>query len=264
MDDKESMNNKMNKGTKASMSINTKTSKRSFSAYDASTDHAAVEVKHKQSYVSWNKEMDSNLAFILTEQMALGHKCDGDTWKPQALHAVVTLKSWKKHFNVVSDIQTNQSGFAWDEDRKMIVVTSDESSSWAAYVESHPDAKGMQNKMIGNWDDIVLLCGRARARTSSSTDSNLEKKTKFKKDSLAEVVGVIATSFQEYLARKKQEEKPNGIEIHEVVSVIPGLTCEEVFKAVRKLMNSDLEEFKLLKALPEEKKQEWIYYLINS
>ncbi|GER32720.1 alpha/beta-Hydrolases superfamily protein, partial [Striga asiatica] len=67
--DKEIMNNKMKKGTKASMSINTKTSKRSFSAYDASTDHAAhaaVEVKHKQSYVSWNKDMDSNLAFILT------------------------------------------------------------------------------------------------------------------------------------------------------------------------------------------------------
>ncbi|CAA0806448.1 Unknown protein [Striga hermonthica] len=166
-------------------------------------------------------------------------------------------------------------------------------------LKSHPDAKGMQNKMIENWDDIVLLCGRdratgqnvetfqegseamdedveieedlapssdfrARARTSSSADSNLEKKTKYKKDSLAEVVGVIATSFQEYLTRKKQEEKPSGIEIHEVVSVIPGLTSEEVFKAVRKLMNGDLEEFKLLKALPEDKKQEWIYYLINS
>ncbi|KAL0290408.1 UNVERIFIED_CONTAM: hypothetical protein Sangu_2576000 [Sesamum angustifolium] len=61
------------------------------------------------------------------------------------------------------DVQTKQSGFTWDDERKMIVVTSDEWSSWSAYVESHPDAKGMQNKMIEHWDDIVLLCGKDRA-----------------------------------------------------------------------------------------------------
>ncbi|GER32721.1 carboxypeptidase S1 homolog A, partial [Striga asiatica] len=253
--------------------------------------------------------------------MALGHKCDGDTWKPQVLHAVVTylnaklhlnltkdniknrLKSWKKHFNVVYDIQTNQSGFCWDEDRKMIVVTSDESSSWAAYVEKIQQrrwvcmagdslnitiaikklSKGFRLLVKENWDDLVLLCGRdratgqnvetfqegseamdedvgqdlapssdfiARARTSSSADSNLEKKTKFKKDSLAEVVGVIATSFQEYLARKKQEEKQVALRYMRLYR----LYREEVFKAIHKLMNGDLEEFKLLKALPEEKK----------
>ncbi|KAL0337094.1 UNVERIFIED_CONTAM: hypothetical protein Scaly_1984500 [Sesamum calycinum] len=56
---------------------------------------------------------------------------------------------------VYNDVQTKQSGFTWDDERKMIVVTSD--SSWSAYVESHPDAKGM------HWDDIVLLCGKDRA-----------------------------------------------------------------------------------------------------
>ncbi|KAG8378031.1 hypothetical protein BUALT_Bualt08G0095900 [Buddleja alternifolia] len=132
----------------------------------------------KQSYVSWNKEMDSHLAKVLTDQMVQGNKCDGDTWKPQALQAVVAylnstlhltltkdniknrLKNWKKYFSVVSDIQTRQSGFTWDEERKMIVVTSDEWSAWTTYVESHPDAKGLHNKMIDNWDDIVLLCGK--------------------------------------------------------------------------------------------------------
>ncbi|KAK4417024.1 hypothetical protein Salat_2527900 [Sesamum alatum] len=179
------------------------------------------EVKYKKQYISWNKEMDNHLAKVLTDQMAQGNKCDGDTWKPQALQAA-----------------------------------------------SHPDAKGMQNKMIEHWDDIVLLCGKdramgqgtetfeegveamaeeeetevnsapvtgARTRPSSSTDSMPNKKKKLKKDSLVEAIGTIATSFQEFLAsKKKNEEKPNGIETHEVVSMIPGLTSHEVFKAVRK------------------------------
>ncbi|KAK4426489.1 hypothetical protein Salat_1417500 [Sesamum alatum] len=196
------------------------------------------------------------------------------------------------------DVQTKQSGFTWDDERKMIVVTSDEWSSWATYVESHPEAKGMQNKMIEHWDDIVLLCGKdratgqgtetfeegveamaeeeetevnsapvtgARTRPSSSTDSVPNKKKKLKKDSLVEAIGTIATSFQEFLAsKKKNEEKPSGIEIHEVVSMIPGLTSHEVFKVVWKLMNGDVEEFKWLKSLSDEQKRDWIYFLIDS
>ncbi|KAL8534382.1 hypothetical protein ACS0TY_010411 [Phlomoides rotata] len=245
---------------------------------DTSSGHIE-EAKYKQSYVSWNKEMDRQLANVLAEQMVLGHKCDGDTWKPQALQAV--------------------SGFTWDEERKMIVVTTDEWSAWASYVESHPEAKGMQNKMIDNWDEIVLLCGKDRAmgqtvethdavseemgeddeievssvpisgakahtRPSSSIDSMMEKTKKPKQDSMVDVVGKIASSFQEFLANKKNEEKPSGIEIRNVVKMIPELSGEEVFKAVRKLMSGDPDEFKLLKARPDEEKKEWIGFLINS
>ncbi|GFQ07786.1 hypothetical protein PHJA_002922600, partial [Phtheirospermum japonicum] len=101
--------------------------------------------------------------------MIQGNKCDGDTWKPQALQAAVIDLNRKLHLNLTKDNIKNrlkyckQSGFSWDEERKMIVVTSDEWSSWAAYVESHPDEKGMQNKMIEQWDNIVLLCGKDRA-----------------------------------------------------------------------------------------------------
>ncbi|GFQ05424.1 hypothetical protein PHJA_002686500 [Phtheirospermum japonicum] len=159
-------------------------------------------------------------------------------------------------------------------------------------MQSHPDEKGMQNKMIEQWDNIVLLCGkdraisqgaetfeegaelmgegdenevnssplsgqRPRARPSSSTNSMQNKKKRPKKDSLAEAVNVIATSFEEFVASKiKSQEKPSGVEIHDVVSMVPGLTTDEVFKAVRKLMNGDVEEFNLLKALPDEKKKE--------
>lgn len=79
--------------------------------------------------------------------MAQGNKCDGDTWKPQDLQAAVTylnskthlkltkeniknrVKAWKKYYSVVTDVE-KQSGFSWDEELKMIVVTSNEYSSW--------------------------------------------------------------------------------------------------------------------------------------
>ncbi|KAI3470516.1 hypothetical protein Pfo_027179 [Paulownia fortunei] len=196
--------------------------------------------------------MDYHLAKVLTNQMAPGNKCDvAVTYLNSKLHLNLTkdnvknrLKNWKKYFNVVSN--------------------------------SHPNAKSMQNKMIENCDDIVLLCGKdratgqgvetfekgapisgPRARPSSSIDSMHDKRKRPKKNSLGEVVSVIPTSFQEFLTNKKKvQKKPSGIEIHEVVSMVPELTSNEVFKVVRKLINDDVEEFNLLKAPPDEKKKE--------
>ena len=86
-----------------------------------------------------------------------------------------------------------QSGFTWDDERKMTVVTAAEMKVWEAYalvkfynfyivffqyylhiynfnsnilisfVYSNSEVHGMQNKVIENWDDIVALCGRDRA-----------------------------------------------------------------------------------------------------
>ncbi|KAL8484320.1 hypothetical protein ACS0TY_026848 [Phlomoides rotata] len=233
---------------------------------DTSSGHIEG-AKYKQSYVSWNKEMDRQLVNVLAEQMVLGHKCDGDTWKPQALQAV-------KYFNVVSDVQATQSGFTWNEERKMIVVTTDEWSAWASYVEDRATGQIVEthnavSEEMGEDDEIevsyVPISGtKAQARPSSSIDSMMGKTKKPKQDSMVDVVGKIASSFQEFLASKKNGENPSGIEICNVVKMIPGLNGEEVFKAIRKLMSGDPEEFKLLKALPDEEKREWIDFLINS
>ncbi|XP_073121335.1 uncharacterized protein [Henckelia pumila] len=98
---------------------------------------------------------------------------------------------------------------------------------------------------------------------SDSVDSKSNKTKKAKKDTSFEVVGMIAESFREFVAWKK-EERPSGIEIYEVVSKITGLTSTERFKAVEKLMDGNVERFRLLKALPDKEKTEWVYYLINS
>ncbi|KAK4415209.1 hypothetical protein Salat_2628100 [Sesamum alatum] len=129
--------------------------------------------------------------------------------------------------------------------------------------------------MIEHWNDIVLLCGkdratgqaaetfeegveaiaeeektevnsthvtRVRARPSSSTDSMPNKKKKLKKDYLVEAVGVIVTSFQDLLASKKKNERNQVVLRYVRSSMISRLTSHELFKAVRKLMNRDVEE----------------------
>ncbi|GAA0143377.1 hypothetical protein LIER_04074 [Lithospermum erythrorhizon] len=125
------------------------------------------------------KDMDNVLGVVLMEQLAQGNKCDG--WKPQALQAAMehlnsslglnlakeNIKNrpgaWKKYHGIVKDIQFENIGFHWDEERKMIIITHAELPAWNAYVKGNPEAKFMKNKEIRNWDDIVMLCGRDRA-----------------------------------------------------------------------------------------------------
>ncbi|KAI3458536.1 hypothetical protein Pfo_015199 [Paulownia fortunei] len=184
--------------------------------------------------------MDNYLAKVLTDQMAQGNKCDGDTWKPQALQAAVTylnsklhlnltkdnikykLKKWKKYFSVVSDVQTKHS------DDIVFLCGKDRATSQDVEIfEEGVEAMGEEEEIEVN----SALISAPRARPSSSTDSMHDKRKGPKKDSLG-----------------KLSEKPSGIEIHEVVSMVLGLT----------------KEFNLLKALPDEKKKEWIYFLIDS
>ena len=72
-------------------------------------------------------------------------------------------------------------------------------------------------------------------------------------------------SLKEYFENKKKQEKPRptGLQIYEVVSMVHGLTKEELYKAIQKLMRGDLKEFHLLEALPEDEEKEWLQFLIG-
>ncbi|KAL9247503.1 hypothetical protein vseg_020929 [Gypsophila vaccaria] len=92
----------------------------------------------KKGYVTWTKQMDEKMIEVLHNQLNEGNKADGE-WKPQAYQAVADelrttlgafvstdnvknrMKSWKKHYAVISDIRTF-SKFKWDEERKMIII----------------------------------------------------------------------------------------------------------------------------------------------
>ncbi|XP_040368176.1 uncharacterized protein LOC112179429 isoform X1 [Rosa chinensis] len=264
-----------------------------------------------RAYLSWNKEMDDVLAKVLYDQMNAGHKTDGD-WKPQAYQAVVDklnatwqlgltklnvknrLKAWKRHYAIITDIRS-QSGLVWDEEKKMVPITAENLEIWNAYVESHPNAKGYQNKSIKNWDDIAILCGRDRATgegaedvgdaeetmefeaeeneshvtpnsyasthaATSTCDSHPPNKKK-KKDPLAQAIGDVANTLKEFMAAQVSTQL-KGEDVHEVVSKVANLSKLQVFKAVRILMSGNPEEFSLLKSLNDAEKSEWIKMLI--
>ncbi|KAL3529978.1 hypothetical protein ACH5RR_009300 [Cinchona calisaya] len=273
-----------------------------------------VSDKNSGQYTRWNDKMDRLLGNVLIGQIARGNKCDIDTWKPQDLQAAVKfmksilhlnvtkddiknrMELWKKYYTVVMDVK-KQGGLTWDEDQKMIRVTSNETDKWASYVKSHPDADGMQNKVIKNWEDIVFLNGKYRASpkdagtsnggveaigggenevdldatirsllqpsTSPNYEPNLQEE--IRKDALVDALIDVATSIKTYFESKKKKEEiqqPSGTEIHETVSKLPGLTPYEVFKGVQKLINGNPEQFFLLKSLPDAEKEQWIKFLL--
>ncbi|GKV43214.1 hypothetical protein SLEP1_g50531 [Rubroshorea leprosula] len=59
------------------------------------------------------------------------------------------------------------------------------------------------------------------------------------------------------------KKKPSGQEIYEVVSTVLGLSQQEIFKAVQLLLNGDPEQFYLLKSLPDDKKYDWLAFLLS-
>ena len=159
----------------------------------------------------------------------------------------------------------------------------------------NPEARGMQNKVIENWEDILLLCSKYRATgqgaktyeealeemaheeenevesahtvpgPSSSTTFGPEEqqKKRSRKDPLANAVTEVALSMKMYFENKKKQERPTGLKIHEVVSKVFGLIQDEVYKANQMLMRGDPEEFYLLEGLPDNEKAAWLQFLIR-
>ncbi|KAL2941125.1 Werner syndrome ATP-dependent helicase-like protein [Bienertia sinuspersici] len=105
----------------------------------------------KRGYVSWNKQMDDILTWVLLEEINNKEKRDRD-FKPQAYQAVVDelkkelgiainvdrvrnrTKSWKKHYGYIMDIRT-YTKFKWDDEKKMIVITMEDLPQWTEYIK---------------------------------------------------------------------------------------------------------------------------------
>ncbi|GKV13565.1 hypothetical protein SLEP1_g24560 [Rubroshorea leprosula] len=200
-------------------------------------------------------------------------------WKPQAYQAAVDylgkslsvnvtkeqvknkVRQWKKHFSIINENKSHQSGFPWDEEKKMLVVIVDNMLAWKDYVQENGKANGYANRPRERWDDIVMLCridvmlcridratGEAAESfedadeamtgedendveysiplatppTQPSTSSMIEShQKKWRKDPLVFIVDDITSSLKEYMNLKK---KPSGQEIYEMVSKVLGLS----------------------------------------
>jgi hypothetical protein len=100
----------------------------------------------------WTSDMDSCLSEILVQQIKLGNRSRFDhKLKPAALEAAVLainekfklymlkdhiknrLKTWKKQYDILKEV-LRQSGFEWDENRKMVIA---DDSVWNDYIKVH-------------------------------------------------------------------------------------------------------------------------------
>lgn len=99
------------------------------------------------------------------------------------------------------------------------------------------------------------------ASTSEASSGGSNKR--LKRDHLAEAVSSFAESFKEYVSRSQGPTKPSSQEIYGVVSSVIGISRHQVLKAVKRFMSGTVDEFEMLKTLPEEEKLDWILLCIN-
>ncbi|CAN1172069.1 hypothetical protein LINPERPRIM_LOCUS30974 [Linum perenne] len=183
-----------------------------------------------RSYVQWNDAMDEVLTQVLLDQANQGNKADGD-WKAQAYQAVVDqvritlgniltkdnvrnrLRQWKKQYGVISDIQ-NRSGVSfWDEEKKKVVVTTENASDWQNYLKISPNASSYANKEIKNWDNVVLLCGEDRVVGSHAENfqdavgAMAREEDDTQSNSSFESMSVEGTKAKRRLIKKKKNKR---------------------------------------------------------
>ncbi|KAF8403690.1 hypothetical protein HHK36_011794 [Tetracentron sinense] len=146
--------------------------------------------KEKGKYVIWTDEMDRCLTETLVEQVKQGNKFD-KSLKAAAYTAAVEalnenfaldltkenirnrLKTWRKQYGALKELLT-QSGFEWDETRKMVVA---DDFVWNDYIKNHPDARPLRARSIENYNELRFIIGsdqenRSWSRIGAELDVN--------------------------------------------------------------------------------------------
>ncbi|GAB2284196.1 hypothetical protein Dimus_018661 [Dionaea muscipula] len=83
-------------------------------------------------------------------------------------HIESKVKVWKRHYHTLYDM-LKTSGFGWDDEKKMILVDSDD--VWNNYVAREPEAAHMRDKSWRYYDDWLVLFGKDRATGDLAEDA---------------------------------------------------------------------------------------------
>ncbi|KAJ4979223.1 hypothetical protein NE237_010003 [Protea cynaroides] len=137
--------------------------------------------KGKGKYVVWTNEMDHCLTEILVDQVKKRNRKEkflNNTAYVVAVeilnerfslnlskdHVRNRLKTWKKQYGVLKQL-LSQTGFQWDDERKMVVAHD---SVWNEYLKEHPDARVIRGKHIENYDELCIIFSNDLATASHS------------------------------------------------------------------------------------------------
>ncbi|KAK7304875.1 hypothetical protein VNO77_42768 [Canavalia gladiata] len=145
-----------------------------------------ISVKDQGRQLRWTSDMDSCLSAILVQQIKQGNRSKFDyKLKPAALEAAVLainenfqvdlmkehvknrLKTWKKQYDILKEL-LDQSGFEWDEKRKMVIAND---SVWNEYIKKNPDARLLKGRTIRNYYELCIIIGHCDPPDSSMNDA---------------------------------------------------------------------------------------------
>lgn len=133
-----------------------------------------ISVKDPGRQIRWTSDMDSCLSAILVQQIKHGNRGKLDyKLRPDAFEAAVLainekfqlylkkehvknrLKTWKKQYDILKELLV-QSGFEWDEKRKMVIAND---SAWNEYIKKNPDARLLKGRVIRNYNELCMIIG---------------------------------------------------------------------------------------------------------
>ncbi|KAF8395630.1 hypothetical protein HHK36_019580 [Tetracentron sinense] len=211
-------------------------------------ENKTVKVKKN---VPWNADMDNVLVEILFDQMAIGNKADPG-WKPPAYRAAVNTLNARFNISINKENdKANGEGAenAADADEVMI----DEETG-----DAEPTSLGLDDIVANEAINTPTTRARARAATSTSSQSTTKKRGR-----QVEIAGVVemAESIKKYMSVKG--ERLCAKEVYEEVSKVVDLTSAECLDACQRFISGKVEEFRLLKDLPDEEKKNWIVLLLS-
>ncbi|KAF8377975.1 hypothetical protein HHK36_031364 [Tetracentron sinense] len=101
----------------------------------------------------------------------------------------------------------------------------------------------------------------ARTRVVTPPFSKSTKK-RGRQMELASAVAEMSNSFKKYISAVKVE-RPDAMEVYEEVSNVVDLSKTERLDVCQRLISGKVEEFRLLKGLPDEDKKDWILLLLS-
>ncbi|KAJ6745311.1 hypothetical protein OIU74_028071 [Salix koriyanagi] len=144
-----------------------------------------IPTSNDRSRTYWTPTMERYFIDLMLEQLhrgnRIGHTFNKQAWtdmlavfnaKFESQYDKDVLKSrytnlWKQ-FNDVKEL-LGQTGFAWDENRQMVVA---DDGLWHDYIKVHPDARSYKTKAVLNFNDLCVIYGYTSADGRYSRSSH--------------------------------------------------------------------------------------------